>query len=99
MANGKRVAELLRNNVGCAEDIVAITGLSDEEKKALGEALAAPPPATPDAVEANRKAIAENEATLHQLHLDVMTNKEKLYGVRAIIEENRARIMENYSAA
>merc|ERR1712228_1025770 len=40
-----------------------------------------------------------NEATLHQLHLDVMTNKEKLYGVRAIIEENRANILENYTAA
>merc|ERR1711920_1056392 len=36
---------------------------------------------------------------LHQMYLDVMTNKEKLYGVRAMIEENRARILENYSAA
>merc|ERR1712216_980222 len=98
--NGKKVADLLRNHCGPgADEVDAIKALSDDDKKAIAEALAAPAPEGPDVVKANRKQIAENEATLHKLYLDVMTNKEKLYGVRALIEENRARILENYSAA
>jgi len=33
------------------------------------------------------------------LHLDVMTNKEKLYAVRSLIEENRLLILKNYAGA
>merc|ERR1712232_960500 len=43
--------------------------------------------------------ISENEAKLHTLYLDVMNNKEQLYMIRAIVEENRALVLKNYTAA
>merc|ERR1712139_542449 len=77
--NGTKVAEMLKNACGpSAEDVDAIKALSAEDKAAVAEALAAPPPAEDAKIAENRALIAENEATLHQLYLDVMTNKEKL---------------------
>merc|ERR1712125_115497 len=51
------------------------------------------------AVEANKKQIKENKSALHQMHLDVMTNKEKLYAVRSLIIENRELVLKNYTGA
>merc|ERR1712232_1461411 len=82
-----------------ADDIdTAVKGLSDADRANLATALAAPVP-TNEAVEANRKQIMENKSALHNMHLDVMTNKEKLYAVRSLIIENRELIFKNYTAA
>merc|ERR1712110_411719 len=68
-------------------------------KASIAAALDAPPPPPKDEIEKNRTAIAENEAELHSVYLDVMANKEKLYGLRALIEDNRAKILANYAEA
>jgi len=52
-----------------------------------------------EAVVTNRKNITENEAELHALHGKVTNNKTFLYKARAMIEENRALILQNYAAA
>merc|ERR1712232_332393 len=98
--NGKKVADLLRAHCGpSCEEVSAIQGLSDEDKAAIAAALNAPAPAPKEEVTANKKAIAENEAELHSEYLEVMTNKEKLYDLRAFIEDNRAKILANYAEA
>jgi len=102
-ANGKKVTEFLKNNGVSgsrpADDIDnAVKGLSDGDRDTLAKALEAPVPKN-ETVEANRKAIKENKAALHQLHLDVMTNKEKLYAVRSLIIENRDLALKNYTGA
>merc|ERR1712232_1279504 len=98
--NGKKVADLLRAHCGpAAEEVSAIRGLSDDDKAAIAAALNAPAPAPKEEVTANKKAIAENEAELHSEYLEVMTNKEKLYDLRAFIEDNRAKILANYAEA
>merc|ERR1712110_217724 len=68
-------------------------------KASIAAALDAPPPPPKDEIEKNRTAIAENEAELHSVYLEVMTNKEKLYDLRAFIEDNRAKILANYAEA
>ena len=45
------------------------------------------------------KAIAENEATIHELNLAVMTNKQGIFEARSMMEENRANVLQNYQAA
>merc|ERR1712232_100397 len=98
--NGKKVADLLRAHCGpAAEEVSAIRGLSDDDKAAIAAALDCPPLPPKDEVTANKKAIAENEAELHSEYLEVMTNKEKLYDLRAFIEDNRAKILANYAEA
>jgi len=97
--NGKKVVELLKAQSIANEVVAVVKGMDDADKANLAAALDAPAPPTAEAVKLNQKQIAENEAKLHQLHLDVMTNKEKLYGVRSLVEQNRAKILENYSAA
>jgi len=97
-ANGEKVSERLRA-AGAGDDVgAAVKALSEADRKNLAAALAVEVPAV-EAVEANRKAIAANEAALHKLHLEVMTNKEKLYAVRSLIEENRLLILKNYAGA
>jgi len=94
--NGLKVAEMLRTE-SFAEVASGIDGLSEPEKIAIRDALSGA--AESEAVAANRKVITENEATLHDLNLTVMTNKSKLLTVRSIIEENRPLLMKNYAAA
>jgi len=97
-ANGEKVSERLRA-AGAGDDVAAaVKALSEDDRKNLAAALAVEVPAV-EAVEANRKNIAANEAALHKLHLEVMTNKEKLYAVRSLIEENRLLILKNYAGA
>lgn len=97
--NAETVAALLRSGVGNVEDVMGKLGdLSDEEKANLRAALTSGGGAD-EAVVANRKDISENEASLHELHLGVMSNKAKLYTIRAIIEGNRALILKNYAGA
>jgi len=82
-----------------ADDVdTAVKNLSDGDRATLAKALEAPVPSS-DQVEANRKQICENKSALHQLHLEVMTNKEKLYAVRSLIIENRELIFKNYTGA
>lgn len=97
-ANGEKVAEKLRNCTKPDDVDAAVKALADGDKANLAKALEAPIP-TNAAIEENRKKIAENEANIHQMHLDVMTNKEKLYAVRSLIMENRELIFKNYIAA
>merc|ERR1712232_1176924 len=102
-ANGEKVTAMLREkgvSGGRPADEVdtAVKNLSDADRATLAKALEAPVP-TNDQVEANRKQILENKSTLHQLHLEVMTNKEKLYAVRSLIIENRELIFKNYTGA
>jgi hypothetical protein len=97
--NGKKVVELLKAQSIATGEVAVVKGLDDADKASLAAALDTPAPPTAEAVKLNQKQIAENEARLHQLHLDVMTNKEKLYGVRSLIDQNRGKILENYSAA
>jgi len=79
--------------------------ISEAGVAALSEADRAKLKAAIDAVNSggqvgeNRKAIAENEAKLHALHGKVTNNKCFLYKARAMIEENRNLILQNYSAA
>jgi len=96
--NGAKITEMLRAQSKGVEDLVAKLGeISDEEAKNMLAALAA---GTEEAnVATNRKAISANEAKLHNLHLEVMTNKEDLYAIRADIEANHALILKNYAAA
>lgn len=47
----------------------------------------------------NFQATSTNEATLHDLHVTVMTNKEGVYEARSMIEENRMLILKNYASA
>jgi len=97
-ANGAKVTELLKGGAINVEEVTAkLSGLSDEEKANLKAALSTG--GESEATATNRKKISENEATLHTLHLDVLTNKEKLYAIRSIIEENRAMILKNYAGA
>jgi len=96
--NGAKITEMLRaQGTGVADLVAKLAEVSDEEANNMLAALAAG--AEGESVETNRKAISENEAKLHALHLEVMTNKEDLYTIRSCIEENRALIMKNYSAA
>jgi len=93
--NGLKIAGLLR--VDCFADVTAgIDGLSDEEKANIKAVLSG---SESDAHAANRKSIAGNAATLHDLHLAVFTNKAKLLAVRSLIEENRSLLMKNYACA
>jgi len=96
-ANAGKVSEMIR---ACGTDdmTTAVNALSEADKKNIAAALGVVVP-TSEAVEANRKSIAENNAALHKLHLEVMTNKEKLYAVRSLIEENRLLVMKNYTGA
>jgi len=94
--NGKKVAELLRTE-SFADVATGLDGLSGEEKKFIKDALSGS--AESDATKANRALITENEALLYEAHLKVSTNKSKLLAVRSVIEENRALLMKNYSAA
>jgi len=97
-ANGAKVADLLRAGTANIEELTGkVGGLSDEEKASIKAALAEGEESA--VVTSNRKKIAQNEAKLHEVHLDVMTNKEKLYAIRSIIEENRALVLKNYSSA
>jgi len=97
-SNGTKVAELLRGGAPNVEEVTAkLASLSDDEKEKLLAALSTGDES--EAVTTNRKNVSENEAKLHTLHLDVLTNKSKLYTIRAIIEENRALILKNYAAA
>jgi hypothetical protein len=97
-ANADQVTERLRAAGGGGDVAAAVKALSEVDKKNIAAALAVPVP-TPETVEVNRKNIAANEAALHKLHLEVMTNKEKLYAVRSLIEENRLLILKNYAGA
>merc|ERR1740130_2247406 len=45
------------------------------------------------------KAIAENEAQIHELNLAVMSNKQGIFEARSMMEENRANVLQNYQAA
>merc|ERR1712139_253529 len=74
-----------------------LAGLSDDDKAKLKAALATG--GETEAMAINRRKISDNEAKLRQLHIEVMTNKMKLYAVRAMIEENRAAILKNYVGA
>jgi len=97
--NGAKVAELLRGGASGVEEITAsVAGLSDDDKANLRAAIAAGGEVT-EAMATNQKNISENEAKLHSMHMDVFTNKTKLYAVRAVIEENRSLIMKNYASA
>jgi hypothetical protein len=105
-ANADRVAALLRGSaLQVAELSTKINGLSDEEKKSVKDALKLDSEdggSAPDVIAtimANRKKISENEAALHKMHLDVTTNKAKLYVIRSIIEENRNLVLKNYVGA
>jgi hypothetical protein len=92
---GLKIAALLR--VDCFADVAsALDGLSDEEKKNIQASLSGP---ESEAHAANRKNIAGNAATLHDLHLTVFGNQSKLLAVRSIIEENRALLLKNYAVA
>merc|ERR1711865_883379 len=94
--NGLKIAALLR--VDCFADLAAgLDGLCDEEKANI-EAGSTGGGET-DAHATNRKAIAANGATLHDLHLAVFSNKSKLLAVRSLIEENRSLLMKNYACA
>jgi len=98
-SNGAKVTELLRGGAPNVEEVTAKLGsLSEDEKKNLLEAATSGGDES-EAVVKNRRNVSENEAKLHELHLDVLTNKEKLYTIRAIIEENRALILKNYLSA
>merc|ERR1740130_1305192 len=97
--NGAKVAELLRGGASGVEEITAsVAGLSDDDKANLRAAIAAGGEVT-EAMATNQKNISENEAKLHSMHMDVFTNKTKLYAVRAVIEENRSLIIKNYASA
>jgi len=97
--NAAKVAELLRGGAKSVDEIVAkLADLSDEEKANLKTALTGGENGN-TSVTTNRKNISENEAKLHELYLDVMTNKSKLQTIRSIIEENRALVLKNYAGA
>jgi hypothetical protein len=74
----------------------AIKELSPEQKTEIAKSLKEP---TSDASATNKANIKENKSKLHELESVVLGNKQKLYGERAYIEENRALILKNYSAA
>jgi len=81
-----------------ADDVKkAVADLTDADRAKLMAALQAA--GSTGAVGENKKNIAENEATLHALHGKVMGNKCFLYKARAMIEENRNLILQNYTAA
>ena len=52
-----------------------------------------------DKVAKNTKAIRANKSKIYALEATVMWNKAEAYRQRAMIEENRAQILKNYSAA
>jgi len=81
-----------------ADDVAKAVGdLSEADRAKLMAALDAVGSA--GAVGVNKKNIAENEATLHALHGKIMGNKCFIYKARAMIEENRNLILQNYTAA
>jgi len=75
----------------------AVAALSEADRAKLLTALKEV--GSSEAVVTNRKNITENEAELHALHGKVTNNKTFLYKARAMIEENRALILQNYAAA
>jgi len=96
--NGAKVADLLRGQAINVEEVTAsLASLSDDEKANLRAALNTGE-MTPE-MATNKKNINENAAKIHAMHLDALTNKTKLYAVRAVIEENRALLLKNYSTA
>merc|ERR1740133_113991 len=98
-ANGAKVSEVLRGGAASVEEVTAsIAGLSDEEKANLRAALVAGGEAS-EMMAKNKAFSSKDKAKLHGLHMDALTNKTKLYAVRAIIEENRALLMKNYASA
>merc|ERR1712166_760740 len=98
-ANGAKVSELLRGGAASVEEVTAsISGLSDDEKANLRAAVAAGGEAS-EMMAKNKAFSSKDKANLHSLHMDALTNKTKLYAVRAVIEENRALLMKNYASA
>merc|ERR1712166_359503 len=98
-ANGAKVSEILRGGAASVEEVTAsIGGLSDDEKANLRAAVAAGGEAS-EMMAKNKAFSSKDKANLHSLHMDALTNKTKLYAVRAIIEENRALLMKNYASA
>jgi len=73
-----------------------VAGLGDAEKAKILDALKAP---TSDAVAGNAAHARENAGKIYELTSVVMGNKQKIYAERAFIEENRALILKNYTAA
>ena len=47
----------------------------------------------------NRKNIKKNRRTIFEVEATVTSNRAKAYATRSIIEENRAMILKNYTAA
>ena len=47
----------------------------------------------------NRKNIKKNRRTIFEVEATVTSNRAKAYATRSIIEENRALILKNYTAA
>eukprot|EP00928_Gymnodinium_smaydae_P006061 TRINITY_DN1210_c0_g1_i2.p1 TRINITY_DN1210_c0_g1~~TRINITY_DN1210_c0_g1_i2.p1 ORF type:complete len:288 (+),score=92.14 TRINITY_DN1210_c0_g1_i2:67-930(+) len=79
------------------EDVAAvISGLSDDVKAKILAALKQP---TNETSATNTEQVKQNKAAIHMLNSVVMGNKQKIYAERAFIEENRALILKNYSAA
>jgi len=93
--NGLKIADLLRVE-SFSEVASALDGLSDEEKANIKASLAG---SKSEAHETNRKLIAGNAASLHDLHFSVFSNQAKLLAVRSLIEENRVLLMKNYAVA
>jgi len=96
--NGAKVADLLRGAAINVEEVTAsLASLGDEEKANLRAALSGGE--MTEEMTTNKKNISENAAKIHALHLDALTNKTKLYAVRAVIEENRNLLLKNYATA
>ena len=47
----------------------------------------------------NRKNIKKNRRAIFEVEATVTSNRAKAYATRSIIEENRALILKNYTAA
>jgi uncharacterized coiled-coil DUF342 family protein len=78
---------------------VAGLNLNAKDKAILSQALDASLAGDGKSIAENMKSISENEAAIHELSLSVMTNKQGIFEARAMMEENRANIMQNYAAA
>jgi len=76
-----------------------VQALNAQDKLILMAAFEASAGGDTKSIAANVNSIAENEAKIHELSLSVMTNKQGIFEARAMMEENRANVMQNYQAA
>merc|ERR1719197_1805830 len=76
-----------------------VQALGFKDKAILKQALEASLGGDSKSIADNVKANAENDKAIHECTLVVMRNKQGVFEMRSMIEENRGMILQNYANA